>query len=187
MCGAGGRLRWQASSCIRRLLCDTSVYECCSMRRFSMSDSNAVYRDLHLQPIAGQWRAGASGKTLVVSNPFDGAQLLELAQANRSDLDAAYAKAPRCSRNGRPWARPSARRCCTRRWRSLTGARRKLSTGSFANPAARGSRPWPSGARRGPSPWRRRPSRRGSTGGLSNPMCRARKAGCTAAPWGWSE
>lgn len=58
-----------------------------------MSESNAVYRDLHLQPIAGQWRAGAAGKPLAVTNPYDGALLLEVAQANRGDLDAAYAKA----------------------------------------------------------------------------------------------
>ncbi|MGY4816766.1 aldehyde dehydrogenase family protein [Pseudomonas chlororaphis subsp. piscium] len=58
-----------------------------------MSESPAVYSDLQLQPIAGEWRAGAAGKTLAVSNPFDGALLLEVAQANRADLDAAYAKA----------------------------------------------------------------------------------------------
>ncbi|OLF54741.1 aldehyde dehydrogenase family protein [Pseudomonas chlororaphis] len=58
-----------------------------------MSDCKALYTDLHLQPIAGEWRAGAAGKALVVSNPFDGARLLEVAQANRADLDAAYAKA----------------------------------------------------------------------------------------------
>ncbi|MGE7955159.1 aldehyde dehydrogenase family protein [Pseudomonas sp. NPDC089530] len=58
-----------------------------------MSDTPPVYTDLHLQPIAGEWRAGAAGRSLTVTNPFDGAQLLEVAQANRADLDAAYAKA----------------------------------------------------------------------------------------------
>jgi aldehyde dehydrogenase (NAD+) len=53
------------------------------------------YRDFHLQPIAGQWRSGAAGKNLRVSNPFDGALLLEIPQANRADLDAAYREAAR--------------------------------------------------------------------------------------------
>jgi aldehyde dehydrogenase (NAD+) len=58
-----------------------------------MSESTAGYTDLHLQYIAGEWRAGAAGKILAVSNPFDGQLLLEISQANRLDLDAAYAQA----------------------------------------------------------------------------------------------
>ena len=58
-----------------------------------MSESTAAYTDLHLQYIAGEWRAGAAGKVLAVSNPFDGQLLLEISQANRLDLDAAYAQA----------------------------------------------------------------------------------------------
>ncbi|MCU1726875.1 aldehyde dehydrogenase family protein [Pseudomonas sp. 7P_10.2_Bac1] len=51
------------------------------------------YSDFHLQPIAGQWREGAGGKELRVSNPFDDSLLVQIPQANRADLDAAYRKA----------------------------------------------------------------------------------------------
>ncbi|MDP0790081.1 aldehyde dehydrogenase family protein, partial [Klebsiella pneumoniae] len=56
-----------------------------------MSDSR--YTDLSLQPLAGEWRHGRAGRRLKVSNPFDGSLLLEIEQADRDDLDAAYAKA----------------------------------------------------------------------------------------------
>ena len=52
-----------------------------------MSDSR--YTDLGLQPLAG----ARAGRRLKVSNPFDGSLLLEIEQADRDDLDAAYAKA----------------------------------------------------------------------------------------------
>jgi aldehyde dehydrogenase (NAD+) len=58
-----------------------------------MSDAPTRYTDLHLLPLAGQWRAGAAGRTLRDGNPYDGSTLLEIAQANRDDLDAAYRKA----------------------------------------------------------------------------------------------
>ena len=66
------------------------------------------YRDFHLQPIGGQWRSGAAGKNLRVINPFDDALLLEIPQANRADLDAAYREAARVQPH---WASlgPSAR------------------------------------------------------------------------------
>jgi aldehyde dehydrogenase (NAD+) len=66
------------------------------------------YRDFHLQPIGGQWRSGAAGKNLRVINPFDEALLLEIPQANRADLDAAYREAARVQPH---WASlgPSAR------------------------------------------------------------------------------
>ena len=51
------------------------------------------YSDFHLQPIAGEWRKGTGGKHLRVTNPFDDSLLLEIPQANRADLDAAYRKA----------------------------------------------------------------------------------------------
>lgn len=51
------------------------------------------YSDFHLQPIAGEWRKGSGGKHLRVTNPFDDSLLLEIPQANRADLDAAYRKA----------------------------------------------------------------------------------------------
>lgn len=60
-----------------------------------MSDTCPRYSELHLQPIAGQWRAGTAGKTLRVSNPFNHALLLEIPQASRVDLDAAYREAAR--------------------------------------------------------------------------------------------
>lgn len=51
------------------------------------------YSDFHLQPIAGEWRKGTGSKHLRVTNPFDDSLLLEIPQANRADLDAAYRKA----------------------------------------------------------------------------------------------
>ena len=51
------------------------------------------YTDFTVQPLAGQWRAGRAGKVQPVFNPFDGSLLLEIPQASREDLDAAYRKA----------------------------------------------------------------------------------------------
>ncbi|PVZ16521.1 MULTISPECIES: aldehyde dehydrogenase family protein [unclassified Pseudomonas] len=51
------------------------------------------YTDLHLLPLAGQWRGGRAGKALTVTNPYNGETLLTLEQANRDDLDQAYAAA----------------------------------------------------------------------------------------------
>ncbi|KSR38852.1 aldehyde dehydrogenase family protein [Pseudomonas aeruginosa] len=56
-----------------------------------MSDSR--YTDLGLQPLAGEWRHGRAGRRLKVSNPYDASLLLEIEQADRDDLDAAYTKA----------------------------------------------------------------------------------------------
>lgn len=59
-----------------------------------MSHTNPTpYKDLHLLPIAGEWREGRSGKTLQVTDPFTGQTLLEVVQADRSDLDRAYLEA----------------------------------------------------------------------------------------------
>ncbi|MDT4832527.1 4-hydroxybenzaldehyde dehydrogenase (NADP(+)) [compost metagenome] len=58
-----------------------------------MNDANTPYSDLHLQPIAGEWRTGRAGKALRDSNPYNGGLLLEIPQASRADLDAAYRKA----------------------------------------------------------------------------------------------
>lgn len=55
--------------------------------------SSASYQDFHLQPIAGRWREGGAGKVLKVHNPYDDSLLLEIVQASRDDLDAAYHKA----------------------------------------------------------------------------------------------
>ncbi|MEC9482055.1 MAG: aldehyde dehydrogenase family protein [Halomonas sp.] len=51
------------------------------------------YRDLHLLPLAGEWREGSSENTRDVQNPYDQSTLLTLRQADRSDMDAAYRKA----------------------------------------------------------------------------------------------
>ncbi|WP_275628450.1 aldehyde dehydrogenase family protein [Pseudomonas sp. 273] len=52
-----------------------------------------AYTDFHLQPLAGEWRTGSTGKPLRDSNPYDGGLLAEIPQASREDLDAAYRKA----------------------------------------------------------------------------------------------
>ncbi|MEL7939613.1 aldehyde dehydrogenase family protein [Pseudomonas delhiensis] len=58
-----------------------------------MSTRPQPYQNLELQPIAGAWRAGSSGRHLEVVDPYTRQNLLRLALADRSDLDAAYAKA----------------------------------------------------------------------------------------------
>ncbi|KAF1054487.1 MAG: 4-hydroxybenzaldehyde dehydrogenase (NADP(+)) [Stenotrophomonas maltophilia] len=58
-----------------------------------MNDTQVPYTDFHLQPLAGEWRAGGTGKLLRDSNPYDGSLLVEIPQASRDDLDAAYRKA----------------------------------------------------------------------------------------------
>lgn len=99
-----------------------------------MSDSR--YTDLGLQPLAGEWRHGRAGRRLKVSNPFDGSLLLEIEQADRDDLGAAYAKAAEVQPAWAALGPRHARRCCTRRWRCSTAATRRSSTGSSASPAA---------------------------------------------------
>ena len=51
---------------------------------------STAYRDFHLQPIAGEWREGSSGRTTTVTNPYDGSELLDIRLADRSDLDTAF-------------------------------------------------------------------------------------------------
>ena len=58
-----------------------------------MSTRPQPYQNLDLQPIAGAWRAGGSGRHMEVVDPYSGQSLLRLALADRADLDAAYAKA----------------------------------------------------------------------------------------------
>ncbi|WXL25480.1 4-hydroxybenzaldehyde dehydrogenase [Ectopseudomonas mendocina] len=55
-----------------------------------MSTRPAAYENLELQPIAGQWRAGSSSRTLSVLNPFNNAELLTIPLATREDLNEAY-------------------------------------------------------------------------------------------------
>ncbi|MHB9799468.1 aldehyde dehydrogenase family protein [Pseudomonas sp. MT3] len=53
----------------------------------------STYTDFHLQPLAGEWRTGSTGRSLRDCNPYDGSLLVEIPQAGRDDLDAAYRKA----------------------------------------------------------------------------------------------
>src|SRR5690625_6510037 len=51
------------------------------------------YEDMHLLPIAGQWREGSGKQDLTVKDPYQDQELLKIRQANREDMDAAYARA----------------------------------------------------------------------------------------------
>ncbi|WP_017937745.1 4-hydroxybenzaldehyde dehydrogenase [Zestomonas thermotolerans] len=58
-----------------------------------MSITRSAYANLELQPIAGQWRAGSTGRPLDVSDPYSQERLLTITLASREDLDEAYRKA----------------------------------------------------------------------------------------------
>lgn len=58
-----------------------------------MHPARPVYRNLELLPLAGQWRAGSSGRRLEVLDPFAQKCLLQITLADRADLNAAYRKA----------------------------------------------------------------------------------------------
>ncbi|WP_020190037.1 aldehyde dehydrogenase family protein [Pseudomonas putida] len=61
----------------------------------------APYQDLHLQPIAGAWRAGNAGRTMTVTDPYTEETLVEIPMASHRDLDEAYA----CAAKAQPaWA-----------------------------------------------------------------------------------
>ena len=51
------------------------------------------YDRLDLLPIAGEWRHGRAENRLVDANPYTNDVLLEIKQADRNDLDAAFAGA----------------------------------------------------------------------------------------------
>ncbi|MCK9490297.1 MAG: aldehyde dehydrogenase family protein [Xanthomonadales bacterium] len=53
----------------------------------------AAWQDWHLQPIAGERRAGSAGRSMEVVNPYSGDTLLKLELANADDLDQAAAAA----------------------------------------------------------------------------------------------
>jgi aldehyde dehydrogenase (NAD+) len=53
----------------------------------------APYTGFDLQPIAGEWRAGSSSRSLKTTNPFSGETLADIKLANAADVDAAYAAA----------------------------------------------------------------------------------------------
>ena len=55
-----------------------------------MTPSRPAYQNLHLQPLAGQWRAGSAERSLTVTDPFNQQALLHIPLATREDLDAAY-------------------------------------------------------------------------------------------------
>lgn len=48
------------------------------------------YDGFNLLPVAGEWRHAKAGKILTDRNPYTDEIVLEIAQANRDDLDAAY-------------------------------------------------------------------------------------------------
>ncbi|MDT4786909.1 4-hydroxybenzaldehyde dehydrogenase (NADP(+)) [compost metagenome] len=58
-----------------------------------MDTTRPAYQNLELQPLAGQWRAGSTGRQLEVFDPYNDELLLRIALASREDLDAAYHKA----------------------------------------------------------------------------------------------
>nr|WP_298415066.1 aldehyde dehydrogenase family protein [uncultured Halomonas sp.] len=51
------------------------------------------YKDLHLQPLAGEWRQGSGEREVTVIDPYQQTELLKITLANREDLDAAYQRA----------------------------------------------------------------------------------------------
>jgi len=56
-----------------------------------VSQSNRTpYQDMHLLPIAGEWRKGSTGNVLNVTDPYNGDSLLEISQADGEDLNQAY-------------------------------------------------------------------------------------------------
>jgi len=59
----------------------------------SSTASPHTYDDFGQLPIAGGWRQGRSEKVNRDRNPYNGETLAEIPQANREDLDAAYAAA----------------------------------------------------------------------------------------------
>ncbi|WP_191833573.1 aldehyde dehydrogenase family protein [Pseudomonas fluorescens] len=58
-----------------------------------MTPTRPAYQNLHLQPLAGHWRAGSAERALTVLDPFNQQTLLQIPMANRDDLDAAYRSA----------------------------------------------------------------------------------------------
>lgn len=78
----------------------------------------------NLQYIGGQWREGASTKTLTVTNPYDDTVLTTIRQASVQDLDEAYRAAERAQKE---WAAqtPAARRQVIMRAAQLLEERRE--------------------------------------------------------------
>ncbi|MFH6564637.1 aldehyde dehydrogenase family protein [Pseudomonas kulmbachensis] len=51
------------------------------------------YTSLNLQPIAGTWREGSTGRSMTVSDPFTSEPLIEINLASKEDLNDAYSRA----------------------------------------------------------------------------------------------
>ena len=84
--------------------------------------SKPAYQKLELQPIAGTWREGRSGRHLDVTDPYTGEALLSLPMATREDLDERKL-------NGLQWDLRVGGRSCAGPSRSLMSARTRLSAG----------------------------------------------------------
>src|SRR5471032_309250 len=67
-----------------------------------MNQLSDRWTDFSGQYIAGQWRAGTSGKMQIDSNQFNGETLTEITLANAADLDHAYLAAQKAQKE---WAR----------------------------------------------------------------------------------
>jgi aldehyde dehydrogenase (NAD+) len=80
------------------------------------------YDRFELLPIAGDWRHGRAESGLVDTNPHTDDVLLEIKQADRSDLDAAFAGVPRLRR--RAASAPPARAHVLRRAAEIMEVRR---------------------------------------------------------------
>jgi aldehyde dehydrogenase (NAD+) len=85
-------------------------------------DTPAAYAHLDRMPIAGSWRAGRAGSTLVDTDPWSGEALLEIPQADDRDLEDAYAAAQEAQL---AWARtvPEQRAAVMRNAAAITLAR----------------------------------------------------------------
>ncbi|MCA0975864.1 aldehyde dehydrogenase family protein [Halomonas denitrificans] len=62
-------------------------------------------KDLQLQPIAGEWRDGGSGKALEVYDPYHQTSLIKIVQADRHDVDRAFETAQQAQQQ---WSATSA-------------------------------------------------------------------------------
>ena len=101
-----------------------------------MTTQRTPYSGFTGQYIAGKWRPGMAGKTILSVNPYNGETLAEIALAGTADLDEAYAAAAAAQIE---WARtgPSQKIDLFRRVISILDDRQeKSSTGSSARPVA---------------------------------------------------
>lgn len=59
-------------------------------RRYALVRSPNFYSGFDCLAIAGEWRPGHSSRVLVDRDPYDGAELLQIRQGDRDDLEMAY-------------------------------------------------------------------------------------------------